>query len=502
MILRHYQLRGIDSLGKIFAAGKRRAILYLATGGGKTALALEVIKRAIAKSRKVLFICNRIQLIQQTSQVLDKYSVPHGIIQGDNTCMTWEPVQVCSIQTLDSRGYPEADIVLIDEAHGTAGSKAYQKLMAHYSTKFIVGLTATPFAAGMAKVYPWGAMWEDMAVAATIRELIDEGYLVDCEIYSPGEPDLSKVKIVAGDYNEEQLGEAVDKQELIGDIVSHWQRLGQNKSTVCFATNIAHSKHIVEQFTAAGITAEHIDCYTTSEDRRSILDRFKAGEIRIVSNVGILSEGFDFPQCEVMILARPTRSLIRYIQMAGRVLRPFEGKDRATILDHSGTCRRLGFPTEDLPLFLDDGKPKDAKTKAKKEKEQKEKELQVCPQCSVALARTFGTNCPRCGHEFPKKQNTVDVMDGELVKLTRRKGKLIETPYADRVKTYAELRGYAAQTGKRDGWSWYLCRELFGSAPREKPEPQKPTEETLKLIKYMQIKKSKRLQKDGAYARR
>lgn len=489
MQLRPYQISGIEKLGAIFSTGKRRAILYLPTGGGKTLLALEVIRRALSLKRKILFICNRIQLLYQTSQVLAKNNISHGIIQGGNTCMTWEPVQVCSIQTLDRRGYPEADFIIIDEAHGTAGSKAYRQLMEHYSKKYIVGLTATPFAKGMAKAYSWGELWEGIAVAATIQELIAEKYLVDCDIYSPGEPDLSKVKIVAGDYNEEQLGIAVDKQELIGDIVLHWQRLGNNKSTICFATNIEHSKHIVEQFVQSGITAEHIDCYTVDADRQQVLDRFKSGTTRIVSNVGILAEGADFPACEILILARPTRSLTRFIQMAGRILRPFAGKVSARILDHSGTCRRLGFPTDDLPLFLDDGKPKDAKQKEKEEKEQKEKLPIVCPQCSAVLARSFNTNCPRCGFEFPKKKNTIETADGELVKLTKRKGKLVETPFADRVKTYAELRGYARETGKKDGWSWYVCRELFGSAPREKPEAVKPSDETLKLIKYLQIRK-------------
>jgi len=497
MQLRPYQFNGLKAIREIFAKGNRRAILYLATGGGKTAIALEAIKRSLALKKKVLFVCNRIQLIHQTSRVLDKYNVPHGIIQGENTCMIWEPLQVCSIQTLDNRGYPEADLIIIDEAHGTAGSKAYQKIMAHYSDKFIVGLTATPFARGMAKAYPWGVMWEDIAVAATIRELIDEGFLVDCEIYSPSEPDLSKVKIVAGDYNEEQLGVAVDKQDLIGDIVTHWQKLGKNKSTVCFATNIAHSKHIVEQFKKAGIAAEHIDCYMSDEDRRAILSKVLTGQAKIISNVGILQEGWDFPACEILILARPTRSLIKYVQMAGRVLRPFEGKLSARILDHSGTCRRLGFPTDDLPLFLDDGKPRDAAQKAKDEKEQKEKAPIVCPQCSAVLARSFNTNCPRCGHEFPKKKNTVETIDGELVTLKRREGKLVEVPLADRIKTYAELRGYARDTKKKDGWAWYKVRELYGSAPREKPEPVKPSKETLKLIRYMNIKSAKRKERSA-----
>jgi len=496
MQLRPYQTKAILSLGEIFYSGKKRAVLYSPTGSGKTLIALEIIRRAIAMAKRIIFLCNRIELVNQTSRRISRDGISHGIIQGSNTRMTYEPVQVCSIQSIDKRGYPEADIVVIDEAHGTASSKAYHRLMEHYKGKIIVGLTATPFAKGMSKEHTWGKLWEDITSAATIRELIDEGFLVDCDIYSPSEPDLSKVKIVAGDYNETQLGEAVDKEKLIGDIVVHWTKLAENKPTVCFATNIAHSKHIVEQFNAIGVSAEHIDCYTDDEERSNILSRVTSGKTKIISNVGILQEGWDFPACEVLILARPTRSLIRYIQMAGRILRPIEGKSKATILDHSGTCRRLGFPTDDLPLVLDDGKPRDKKEIAKEEKKKSESLPVLCPKCSALLSRK-NIKCPRCGHELPKQKNTVETADGELVKMSKKKGKLVETPVADRNKIYAELRGYAQSKGFKDGWAWYKCKELYGSVPRERPNAVYPSEETLRLIKYLNIKNANRNNRNG-----
>lgn len=489
MRLRPYQQKAITALRQLLIAKILRVILHSPTGSGKTEMGMELIRLALAKGKRIIFICNRIELVLQTSRRLWVAGIQHGIIQGENTHTNDEHVQVCSIQTIDRRGYPDADLVVIDEAHSTAGSKMYQRFMAHYKDVPQIGLTATPFAKGMAKVYPWGTMWEGITSAATIQELIADGYLVDVEIYAPSEPDLSKVKIVAGDYDEKQLGIAVDKQELIGDIVVHWQKLGNNKPTVCFATNIAHSKHIVESFLSIGVSAEHLDCYTQDDERRRILDRVLSGETKIISNVGILQEGWDFPACEVLILARPTRSLIRYIQMAGRILRPFAGKSIATVLDHSGTCRQLGFPTDDLPLTLDDGKPRDKKKEAKEEKEKKEKLPVICPQCSAVLVHTMST-CPRCGHELPRKKNTVEVMDGELVKFVKRKGKLVEMPNADRVKTYAELRGYARSKGFKEGWAWHKCRALFGSTPRETPPALTPGAETMKLIKYLNIRQA------------
>lgn len=490
MQLRPYQAEAIGALKDfIICQRKRRIVIYSPTGSGKTEIGIDLIRTALGRGNRILFCANRIELVKQTSRRLRASNVDHGIIQGSNTSRVYEPVLVGSIQSLSRRGYPEADLIIVDEAHGTAGSNAYCKLMEHFKDRFIVGLTATPFAKGMAKAYPWGVMWEGMIAASTIQKLIDQGFLVDVDIFAPSKPDLSSVRIVAGDYDEHQLGEAVDKPKLVGDIVDHWKRLANNKPTVCFATNINHSKHIVEQFTSNGIPAEHIDCFTKQNDRDAILGRVVSGETKVISNVGVLAEGWDFPACEVLILARPTRSLTRYIQMAGRILRPAEGKTKALILDHSDTCVRLGFPTDDLPLDLDDGKPN--RSKNKKAGKDKDTPLPiVCPQCSAVVAHKHG-KCPRCGYVWPVKKNNVEVKDGDLVKIKKgkvKKGKIVSMPTPERERVFSELLGYAAQHNYKSGWAYYKSKELFGSAPRRKLSAQPPTEGTLKLIKHLQIK--------------
>lgn len=495
MQLRPYQTNAIAVLREILSSGKMRVILYSPTGSGKTEMGMELIRKALEKAKKIIFVCNRIDLVRQTSERVNAAGIQHGIIQGANTCMLWEPMKICSIQTLDKREYPDADLIVIDEAHGTAGSKAYQRFMEHFKNIPIIGLTATPFSRGMAKKYEWGQMWEDITEATTIRKLIDEKFLVDCDIYAPDEPDLSKVKIVAGDYNEEQLGVAVDKPKLVGDIVLHWVRLSNQKPTVCFATNIAHSKHIVEEFTKAGIIAEHLDCYTDNDERKKILARVKNGKTKIISNVGILQEGWDFPACEVMILARPTRSLIKYIQMAGRILRPFEGKEKALILDHSGTCRRLGFPTDDLPLKLDDGTRTDKEKRDAEEEKRKNTLPIICKQCSAVLVHS-SSKCPKCGYQIPQKTQNITVQDGELVKVKAGKGNIAGISQVDRNRIYAELRGYASRKGFKDGWAFYKCQEIFGTVPRMAPSPIEPSSQTLKLVKHLQIRYAKAKQKE------
>ncbi|MFA5266221.1 MAG: helicase-related protein, partial [Opitutaceae bacterium] len=244
------------------------------------------------------------------------------------------------------------DFAIVDEAHSCAGSEAYRELFSRNNNIPIIGLSATPFSKGLGKHYDsmCGPMFESIVVGATIPELIEGGFLVDVDIYAPSEPDLTGVKIVAGDYEEKGLGEAVDKPRLVGDIVSHYLRLANGKRTIVFATNVAHSQHIVATFQESGISARHVDGYMKEDERRPIIDAFKRGEFNVLSNCSLLAEGFDCPETEAIILARPTKSLIRYIQMAGRALRPHHSKDKALILDHSGTVRKLGFPTDELPL--------------------------------------------------------------------------------------------------------------------------------------------------------
>lgn len=486
--LRPYQERGLNFIRSCLARGFRRILLYSPTGSGKTTMGEAMICGALAKGGKVLFIANRKQLVKQASVHLTRAGILHGILQAENTRSLDARVLVCSIDTIASRGIPDdVTLIIIDEAHAVAGSKKYCDLLFKYNRVPVVGLSATPFSPGLGKHYDElkGALFEELVIAATIRELIDLEFLVDCDVFAPAEPDLTGVRThraIGGelDYNETQLAEAVDKPALIGDIVAHWLKLAAGKPTVVFATNIAHSQHIVAEFVRAGVAAVHIDYHHTDDERAAILDGFDSGKYTVLSNSALLAEGWDAPHAECMILARPTKSLIRFIQMAGRVLRPHPGKDRALLLDHSGTVLRLGFPTDDLPLELDDGKPN---ASVGKRQERKSSEPKACPSCK--FVRPAGVHvCPNCGFA-PQRQSDVAVADGHLVKLDRKK---TAASRFEKANTYAGLLTIARERRRNERWAAHAYREIFGVWPRALPTVcGEPSEDLRKWVQHRDI---------------
>lgn len=489
LTLRPYQSLAVQNLRRALAGGIIREMLCSPTGSGKTEIGMAIVRGARSKHKRVIFLCNRVHLVEQTARRFKKAGIDHGVIQGENTTRVYESVLVGSIQTIARRGMPEVDLILIDEAHTVAGSKEYRAVIAAAKGIPVIGLSATPYARGLGKHYDelGGPLFQHMTVAATIPDLIEAGYLVDCDVYAPSEPDMAGIKQARNafgdmDYTDADVGRAANKPELVGDIVTHWLRLARDTPTVCFAANIAHSKHIVERFHAAGVVAEHIDCYTDEEERRAILARVETGETMVISNVGILAEGWDFPACRTLILARPTRSLIRYIQMAGRVLRPHASKARALILDHSGSVTRLGFPTEEFPLELDDGTPRDAKGG----QEEREKPLpKACPSCSYV--KTVH-KCPVCGFA-PERRANVDVRAGDLVPVTKK----TKAPKMEKQDFYSQLLCIASSKNYKPGWAANKYREYFGVWPRGMQDVMAPTAgpEVISFLKHLQIRDAK-----------
>jgi superfamily II DNA or RNA helicase len=349
--LRDYQ---IDLKRQIYAAwakGNQRVLAQLPTGGGKTALFSAIVRDAIARSHQVLVLAHRVELIDQIRNTLAKYKIFAGLILSGYD-FSLAPVQVASVQTLSRRLKTtpiDPKLVIVDEAHHACAA-SYRKILDRFPQSKVLGVSATPCRSDGLGL---GEVFEILVEGATISSLIERGYLVPPQYFcAKSAIEGLQIRETAGDYHLGDLARVIKKAKLEGDLVKEWKQKAEGQQTICFAVNVEHSLDIVRAYQEAGVTAAHIDCSTPKKERQVILARFAKGATTVLCNVGIVTEGFDVPACAAVQLARPTKSLALYHQMVGRALRPAEGKDRATILDHAGCWLEFGCVTEPVAWTL------------------------------------------------------------------------------------------------------------------------------------------------------
>lgn len=485
--LRPYQVQVIDELA---TSVSQRALLVAPTGSGKTVIAAELTRRALARGQRVLFLVHRRELTAQTWRKLHELGIDAGVIQAGVTARLHQPAQVAMIPTLHARAYrgrvlekPEADLVVVDEAHHVR-ARTYEQILADYPKARVVGLTATPCRGDGRGL---GAAFDTLIECPQVHELIEDGYLVSTRVYAPETPDLAGVTVRQGDYAIGELEARMDKAQLIGDIVTHWHRLAEGRPTVVFATGVQHSLHIRDEFCRSGILAEHIDGTTPSDVRDRILERLAAREIDLVTNAMVLTEGWDCPAVSCLVLARPTKSLGLFRQMVGRVLRPAPGKSEALVIDHSGAIWQHGLPEDPIEWTLEEDKR--ARNEAHEKRKQKgtKQQLSECPECSAI--RMQGQPCPACGWRPQREQKQVRVVDGDLAHITpdRRPQKRVYGSEEQR-EFHRQLLFIALERGYKPGWAGHKYKERFGEwPPWGSPEPVSPSPETRSWVRSQNI---------------
>lgn len=425
----------------------KRILIVGSTGIGKTVLALAMIRGAIDRGKRVLFLCHRRELVRQSSRSFWKSNVPHGMVMAGKT-MSATLANVGVINTVVNRidRMQAPDLIIVDESHRSV-SPSYQAVFDAWPDAHVVGLTATPERTdgkGLGQIY------SDIVEANSMRWYIDAGLLSDYEIIAPASSvDLTTVETRAGDYAQEQLAAAVDKPTITGDAVAAYRQYANGKRCMVFCVTIDHSKHVCDHYNANGIRAEHIDGSHSDTERDAILKRFRAGETLIVCSVQLAIEGLDVPAIEVVQFLRPTQSLIVYLQAIGRGLRVEPGKKRLIILDQVANWQRHGLP-DDARQWSLAGRVK----KKRGEKNETPVSVKQCAQC-YAVFRIGPATCPSCGAAVPGGgRDAPEVVDAPLVRIDIEAMRREQRRAQGSARTLADLVALGIRRGMRRPAEW------------------------------------------------
>jgi superfamily II DNA or RNA helicase len=422
-----------------------------------------------------------------------------GIIMANHMPMSWAKVQVGSIDTLWARrnnlDFPDAQFVVVDEVHRIGGS-VYTKVHEHYKAagaKFL-GLTATPMrndGVGLGKYF------DVMVRCPDIQELIQQGFLAPITYRVGIVPDVTGVKIIAGEYNKAQLEAVMDQGLLIGDIADNWMRFASDRKTMVFAAGVAHSIHLMNQFRQAGIRAVHIDGETEKPVRDQVFEQINSGEIQVICNAMVYTEGTDIPCIDCVVDAAPSKSLIKYLQAGGRGMRTFPGKKNLLYMDHAGNVYRHGRLELPRDWELTEGKEQ---VEHLAEQRKKTERIQfTCPNCGFMFN---GLNCPHCGMPIVLQGEAKDFLPAVLVEMTQFEyekaveSKRKKAAEPSKQEFYSGFLWIAQERGHSQGWAAHRFREKFDCWPNSlKKEAVYPKAAVWNFDKHCRIRYAKAKEK-------
>ena len=471
-----FQQDAEDRLRDAMRQGKKRVILCLPTGSGKTEIAAKIIQDAVARNSRVYFVCDRITLVDQTSKRFWNYGIMHGVAQAENTRGRLLPIQVASAQTLEKRAYwdneddePPLNLAFVDECH-TQRQKIQEWLL--QQNCYIIGLSATPTTPGL------GLFWEDVINGATTDYLLNtdnpltgKPYLSKLVMYAASEIDMVGAPISGGEWRASAVRERGKK--VIGDIVAEYikrtnEHFGGPVPTLVFSASIQHGEDLEAAFQQAGIDARQTTHRDTREQTNALTEAFGRREFPVLISVEKMVKGFDQPIVQCIVGARPYRtSLAAMLQGMGRGMRAADGKDYCLYIDHAGN---LAGWYDDIMAFWADGVDRLDTTPTKKtRKEGGERTAPVCPFCGFLIQRVDESMsiCPACGYQHVKKQNYTNV-----------------NGYVAPVKGSKKTKDKAISAKPWDRDQWWTWQHLVNLSMQQK----KGDEEKARKFAYAQYK--------------
>ena len=460
LVLREHQEHVIEKLREGFREGHRSQLLYAPTGFGKTEVAIALMKATNDKFNKAAIVLDRVILVDQTSDRLDKYDIAHGVLQAQHYKYNRSHrLQVCSAQTLEKmQNFPEVDLLIVDECH--IARKQTSEFIKNNPHVKVVGLTATPFTKGLGRLY------SNVVCGSTTQDLVNNKWLTPLKVYIAKEIDMTGAKKVAGEWSQDVVTERGMK--LTGDIVQEWIKktheiFGEPKKTIVFCAGVAHGADLVKQFAEHGYNFVSISYKDDSEYKKQAIADFSRPDTQIHGLIAtdILTRGFDVPDVAIGVSARPfSKSLSSHIQQLGRVMRPHPSKDFALWLDHSGNYLRF---RDDWDEVFENGVETldDQGEKAKKEPTEKVKKEAKCPACDFLLPKNVDC-CPSCGHIRQKRSEVINV-SGSMEELAFEAVKINKN---EKQNFYSELLYIAKERGYNEYWASHKYKEKFKVWPR------------------------------------
>jgi superfamily II DNA or RNA helicase len=434
-------------------------LLQAPTGAGKTVLASFIISQTAARGDSAWFICHRVELVDGTSNTFTKFGIRHGFIAAGYNLNLSTLVQICSIDTLKNRlGVLKAPrVVIIDESHhSSAAGWALVIAWLKSAGTLIIGLSATP---RRLDGRPLDKHFDFLVPGPTVSWLMENGHLSQYRYFAPDTPDMKGVRKQMGDFAKKDAAEKMDRPKLTGNIIKHWRNNAEGLRTVGFAVNLAHSQHLTQSFIEAGIPAAHLDGNTDKGERKRIIQRYAAGDILVLFNVGLFGEGFDLSAIaqtdvtiDALIDAAPTQSLAAVVQRWGRVLRPRPGKT-AIINDHAGNNHRHGYPDDEREWSLEGEEDGTSKGGGKTDGPPPPV---ICSKCFNSIKRPIPNSCPHCGNTLIKAEE-IKVAEGVLKEQTEKDKAMTRRKLAEEMaqaKTLDQLVALGQRIGKKSPMTW------------------------------------------------
>ena len=459
MALRPRQAQAIDHVRLAYGAGYRAPILVAPTGFGKTHTAAAIIQSALDLGRTVWFLAHLREILDDTADRLRSVSIPFGEIGAGKAREYHRRVQIVSVQTAVRRDdLPWPDLVIVDECH-LAVATTYLKVLGKVGNPMLLGLTGTPCRLDGKGL---GSLFDEIIPTCSTGTLIEEDLLAPIKYFAPHRPDLTGLRMQAGDYKQADIDAEMDRSTITGDVIKHYQKHCDGKRAVAFCTSIKHAEHVADEFKSAGYRAVAISGESKRSQRVAALNGLRDGSLQVVCNAQLWVAGVDVPQIECIMLLRPTKSLTFYLQAIGRGLRmsPDSGKKHLTVLDHAGSIFEHGPPDMERKWSLQG-----------RQKGKRATPVRQCPACFCA--HVPAPVCPECGYRYPApNRGGPQEVDGELdeidmrqaaalERLAKRKEMIAKKAEQGRAKTLEQLIELGRSRGYKHPVGW--ARKIMAS---------------------------------------